>query len=138
MVDENRIDLGAELGNLGGVSDDLIADIKKAAGAEKLRIDAVQTKEHKKARLESSKKLYIIVAVVAALILIGVAALVQNKHDAPRIKALNQRSGLQPKAPTVYRPIPGAPTGRVAPSYNPQGAAPPPAQEGYEQPSNPM
>ena len=137
MVDENRIDLGAELGNLGA-SDDLIADIRRAAGAEKLRIEAVQTKERKKAKIESSKKLYIIVAVVAAVVLIAIAAFVQGKHENAAIKAQNVRPGVAFQQPTVYRPLPGAPTARIAPPPPNSQAAPPPAQDGSEQPSNPM
>ena len=136
MVDENRIDLGAELGNLGA-SDDLIADIKKAAGAEKLRLDSVEKQERKKARVESSKKLYIIVAVVAAVILIAVAAFVTNRPEASRIRSQGNRPGVIQNQGA--NKIPGAPvTGPITPSYNPQGAAPPPPTDGYEQPANPM
>jgi len=137
MVDEKRIDLGAELGGTGA-SDDLIADIKKAAGAEKKRIDAVQAREIKKVKFEASKKLYVIVAVVAAALLIAVAIFL-NRPKAPRIQGHNYRSGAAASQPTVVKPIPGALPGRIAAPTNSQNAPPPPPPtEGYEQPTSPM
>lgn len=136
MADEKRIDLGAELGSLGA-SEDLIADIKKAAGAEAVRIEAIQTKERKAAKVQASKKMYVVVAVVAALALIIVAAIATNRPEPSKIRR-QTNMGVQP--PTVRRVIPGAQAGRVAPpTYNPQGAAPPPINNNtpYEVP-NPM
>jgi hypothetical protein len=128
MPDDNRVDLNDLTG-------DLLKDIESATSAVKKQVDTDKAKDAKKAASAKSKRLYLVVAVIAALLLAVIAFMMVGREPGPQAGSLGAGQGTMGTnnvpPPTNYTQ-PGVLPSRPVPKTAPPAPIPPQPGEGSE------
>jgi len=134
--EEERIDIGAELGASGKLDDQLLRDLKDVAKQEKTR-NAVDTK--KTAQSAANKKklsMYLTIGAIAAVVFLIIAYFVMGRPGS-RANVNNQTGPQRIPKTTIAAPVTNVPQSKP-PTAPPQTNAPPPSggqdAGGYQEP----
>lgn len=127
--EEERIDIGAELGAKGKLDDQLLRDLKDVAKAEHTRKTVDSKKTAQSAANKKKLNLYITIGAVSAVVLLIVAYFVIVRGDSQTVK--NNTSGPQ-RIPQTTIAAPVTTTAPTAPTNTRLPASTPPPSSGQE------